>query len=106
MLTVFICYYCLDRDIGTNGEISYSLTPASSSEPFTIASITGVITLSQTVRYSLSDEWHNYTLVAMDGASGIEQRSTAAELAIRVGKFLIKLIRNCELRLLFCVWML
>ena len=77
--------YSLDRDIGTNGEISYSLTPDSSSEPFTIDSITGAITLTLSVSYSIANEWHNYTLVAMDGALGSGQRSTnSSQLAIRV----------------------
>ena len=74
----------LDIDIGTNGDITYSFTP-DTTRPFAIDSITGVITLTRRVTYSLTNEWYNYTINAMDSALDIDRRFGCAELAIRVG---------------------
>ena len=71
-------------DIGTNGDITYSFTP-DTTRPFAIDSITGVITLTQRVTYSLANEWYNYTVNAMDSALDIDRRFGYAKLAIRVG---------------------
>ncbi|KAI6659268.1 protocadherin Fat 4-like [Oopsacas minuta] len=72
-----------DNDIGTNGDITYSFTP-DSTNPFAIDSITGDITLTNSVSYSLSNEWHNYTVNAMDSAAASEQRTGFTQLSIRV----------------------
>lgn len=79
----FHLLFPLDIDIGTNGDVTYSFTP-DSTKPFAIDSITGVITLTQRVTYSLANEWYNYTINAMDSAVDSERRFDYAELAIRV----------------------
>ncbi|KAL4226469.1 hypothetical protein ACF0H5_014452 [Mactra antiquata] len=70
-----------DNDIGTDGDVTHSITSGNNDGRFTIDSVTGGITLAKTLDYE-DVQQYNLTVVAVDG--GTVSRSATATVTVDV----------------------
>ena len=77
--------YAPDRDVGTFGDVHYSLSGSGISRYFTINRMSGILLTNATIdREALTSSEFRFTAVATDGASGSAARTAVVNVFVRV----------------------